>query len=245
MTNVKRKVVIFSLLLVLMTFLASGCMEVRIHLNLNPDSSADLELLMATSRSLASLDFFKNLKADLARDGFEITDYQEENKVGFRAFSHMDSLEELSSLSIGEGVIANKKDIITVDKGLFTNTYDVEIDFNIEDLLSKEQKAILIFKPDITFAVTLPLRPSQHNATSVSEDGKTLAWKLVPGKTNTIKVTATLPNLTFILVVVILVGILVAALLIIRFRSPQKRPPAANIITKKIHLHIEIMKLTG
>ena len=96
MTNVKRKVVIFSLLLVLMTFLASGCMEVRIHLNLNPDSSADLELLMATSRSLASLDFFKNLKADLARDGFEIP--LPGRKQGWpRAFSHMDSLEELSS----------------------------------------------------------------------------------------------------------------------------------------------------
>ena len=40
---------------------------------------------------------------------------------------------------------------------------------------------------DLEYKVTLPEKPISSNATSVSEDGKTLTWKMTYGKKNSVQ----------------------------------------------------------
>jgi hypothetical protein len=76
----------------------------------------------------------------------------------------------------------------------------------------------------------------EHNATSVSPDGKTLTWKIRPGEENPIHMAIRFPNpLTWS--VLILTGIILLTVWIIR-RIRRKRkgdPPASDFPRASFH----------
>ena len=79
---------------------------------------------------------------------------------------------------------------------------------------------------EINYTMTLPEKPIKHNATKVSEDGKTLTWNLLSSDTQNIQVDFMLrqqPNF------VLIGGIVLALLLLIVFfftrRNTKKNHP--------------------
>lgn len=94
-----------------------------------------------------------------------------------------------------------KKPQVTVDKGLLFDKYkiDLVVDLRTEDKLApKEENWLvknLLSQIDLKFILKLPTTIDVSNANKVSEDGKTLVWKLVLGEENQIVAEATILNL--------------------------------------------------
>ena len=108
----------------------------------------------------------------------------------------MNSLEEFSALGLGDDLGLGDQELFTVEESLFFTTYHLHADINFQDLFGDESEMMVLFTPDLRFILTLPVSPLQHNASSVSSDGKTLEWILSPTKVNQISLSARAPNTT-------------------------------------------------
>lgn len=190
-----------------------GCFSAKIHMKVNTSGSAEIEVTMSAPRALMSLSatagIFNNIKEDLSNDDFAIEDFEVDKQVGFTAVKKVSSVEEFSSLGLGDDLIISDEPIVTVNKHLLTNTYHIDTDLDLEKILGEELDATTRLA-DISFVLTLPVSPSEHNADGVSDNGKTLEWRLIPGSANPVKITATAPNslliVTIVTVAVLLVG---------------------------------------
>ncbi len=202
--NRKKNLLILLVVTVVLPFLLTGCFKFSMHLTLNKDGTADMDIIMAASQMLLTMgtgmesSIFGDKREQLDEQGFEITDYSEENMVGFRATKRMQSVEDFSSLGLGDDMGLGDQEIFTVEKGALTTTYHLNADINFGDLLGEESDMMALLAPDMLFILTLPVKPLEHNATSVSDDGKTVEWKLSPTKVNNIQLSARAPNATAI-----------------------------------------------
>jgi hypothetical protein len=82
------------------------------------------------------------------------------------------------------------------------------------------------------FILTLPEKPQKHNAGTVSSDGKTMEWLLVPGRENSIQVAAQTINYLNIAILAILTLLLCAALAFFLIKRNKRRaaiPIAPNL----------------
>ncbi len=209
-----------------MLFLLSGCFSARIHMKINMSGSAEIEVTMSAPRTLLSLgttaSMFDSIKKDLSKDEFTIEDFAADKQVGFTAVKKISSLEKFSSLKLGENMVISDKPIVTLSKHLLTNTYRVSTDFDLAKILGEDLDALARLA-DIRFALTLPVKPSEHNADAVSDDGKTMEWKLETGTNNIIQVTATAPNTILIIAVIFLPLLGLSAVIILLVRRRRKK----------------------
>lgn len=205
-------------LVLLISLMLTGCFDVRIHLKVNLNGSGEVEVFMKANRNVMFFgDPFEEIMSDLELDGFTIEDYAEGNEVGFLAQKKASSLDELTHLKLGEDMVISDKEMVTVDEGLFKNTFIVDAELDLNEILG-EDMAGMARLADIRFALTLPIRPSDHNATAVSEDGKTLEWKLLPGSSNDIQVAASAPNINIVFLLLAVVGAGAVLLIVFRLR---------------------------
>lgn len=112
---------------------------------------------------------------------------------------------------------------IVKEEGIFMDSYHVSTNVdlsNIDPYASKEDLLamgmsflfdVVTSDADLRFVLHLPLAAQSSNATSVSEDGKTLEWKLVMGQNNLISFDMEAPNLTNI---ALTAGLLLALVLV-------------------------------
>ena len=80
---------------------------------------------------------------------------------------------------------------------------------------------------EFKYVVTLPVKPKSHNASTVSEDGKTLTWNLATSEASNIQYEFSLLNMTHIYMIAggaagVLLVIVVIALLIIKKGKASK-----------------------
>ena len=185
-----------------------------------------------------------NNKQELEDAGFLVTDYSDGTMKGFTISKSVKNIDDVSSMDDTEyslsGIVgSNKKDeyIFKVKKGLFKNTYtaklnfdssdsslndssDSEEDFDDSDLdYTSDDESDYDFSGmmgsmDLSFNVKLPYGATSNNATTVSDDGKTLRWELMSNDISTIEFEFELYNMTVIyigigLLIVIVVGIVI------------------------------------
>lgn len=210
--------ILITLIMILMLFMLSGCISTRIHLKINLSGSAEMEVTISATRPMMNLGtaggMFDHIREDLVKDGFTIQDFEADSQVGFIATKKAASIKEFSTLALGEGLVISDEPIVTVSKHLLTNTYHVNTELDLENVL-EDNAADFARLADIRFALTLPVSPSEHNADAVSEDGKTLEWKLNTNEDNPINVTATTPSILLILLIALLVLACIAVPIVI------------------------------
>ena len=186
-------------------------------------------------------DIIESLKKDLEDEGFEVTYYKENDISGVIAKKHQESLDDLSIdifqqnlTAETNGSEANAAEIdsninkITVNKGFFQNEYIVKANFDLTSMQTENNNSegtegdtnqlgkgiadAMLNQIDLNFILTLPVKPENHNASQVTNEGKTLTWNLKPGANNEVKVEAKVLN--FRNMSLLIVGLLVLIALI-------------------------------
>ncbi len=233
----RKNLVLLLFITAVAPFLLTGCFKFSLHLTVNRNGSADVDIVMAASRTLVSMgtglenSLLVDKREQLAEQGFAISDYTAENLTGFQATKRMKTLEEFSSLGLGDDLGLGDQELFTVEKDFFFTTYHLNAEINLLDLIGDKIGMMALFSPDMRFILTLPVEPLKHNASSVSPDGKTLVWILSPTQVNQISLSASVPNTNALVTVILVVLILVLTIVMIIVR--QKRKAAADAPVKK------------
>lgn len=244
MLYVRRAVALTCLMAVVV--LLAGCMEVVSHVAINRDGSVDLESSLAVDKDLLAMaqasdpkDPFEELRQQLQRDGFEVLDYDEGGFTGIKARKHLADPTEVDKVFPAASEKASdvpQNANFSVQKGFFRTTYNfagdidltmpnVEQETQAEDEFAKFGSALsraFLSQLNMRFLVTLPAKPEYHNATRVSNGGRTLEWELRPGKRHHLEFRASVLNVPNLIVVLGGASAAVlATVLFLRLKKPK------------------------
>jgi hypothetical protein len=215
-----KKFALLLLLVVAAPLFLSGCIEFTLHLTINRNLTSDLDITLTMPRALLALEpeleekFLREKKEELARQGFEVADHTGDSMIGFRATKKLQSVEELAGLSLARDMGLEGRDIFTVEKKALTTTYYLDADVDLSDLIGEENNRIFaLFPPDMRFLLTLPVRPLDHNATSITADERTLEWTLSLEGGNHIELAARVPNPSAVILGIVLILLLLGAII--------------------------------
>lgn len=234
--------------------LTTGCIKLDIDIKVNADSSADMNItllindmlggVVGTDETGASIE---DIKATAEEAGFTATPQKEGDMSGYKFTKHVENINELSTESDSDINIENlfgdtnsEMEIFRIEKGIFKNTYTINLDMNLEsfsiptgeeDEFTNSLIGTMFSQMDFKFRTTLPIKTISNNASTISPDGKTLEWQLVPGKNNTINMVFKAWNLTNILLMagILLALIILAIILLLVLKTKKKRGNRAVI----------------
>ncbi|MGE5559348.1 MAG: LppM family (lipo)protein [Bacillota bacterium] len=187
----------------------AGCAYGKFHVTINRNKSADLDYLMTVDSSVFSIsgDFFGEMKASAIKEGFDVTGYKKGGMIGFRARKHIKDLRALPDFK--ESIIRFKrgKKALFVKKGIFSDAYLFNTNIDLSYALGKGESG-----PDrairshihLQFLLTMPGKIGKNNADVVEEGTRTLIWNLAHGRENGIQAEASVPNITNIIVIALL-----------------------------------------
>lgn len=172
--------------LTLVLLLLSGCVRIEGALTIKPSGKADFRLQYAALESLTGQDvtLSEDAVAELVEEGLDYELYSDEDGyVGYVITAEDRDLAEL----LGPADETGK----TTPVGGFLDSCEVTTDGSVVNARLKLAgmgtagtsgvmlSGIETYGGYIRFTVTLPTKALEHNASSVSEDGKTLTWDLL------------------------------------------------------------------
>lgn len=223
MHNAKRSCLI-ALVALLLGVVLTGCMEGKFHVSVNADGSADFDYKIGFDRSITGLialsgeDLMMQISKGAEAKGYEVTLYNEGTVTGMKLTRHLSKLNEANldfdlfdfGKSIDEFVAASSDNasedpILILKEGLFFTSYKLDGKVDLRSLNIGESNQLALFGQslmkniDLSFVLTLPIKPGKHNATVVSDDGHTMEWKLTPGEVNSITMEGKVPKIKQIL----------------------------------------------
>ena len=231
------------LMLLMVPFLLTGCVNYSATMDIKKNKSMDFTLTYLMQKSLVEGSDNDESKSELEKQGYTVEDITDEEKdmVGYKAtkkFKNIDELsvsgeEETSASTIFED--GNVEKMFVLEKGLFKNKYTLEFKNDASESVSGEDSEYAEYAEylknsmEITFNVNLPYKPISDNATSKSEDGKNLTWNLLTTNDN-IKVEFALYNLTLIYIIcaIVLVIVVLVVCFILKGKKGNKEESSNN-----------------
>lgn len=186
----KRRIVALCLALVLILSL-TACIRFEATVKINKNGTADVRMLMAASDALASMGdgdvgLSEEEIAEYKAKGFEYEEYVDSDagytgyilsRKGVDLQSGKNSNDETGMESILDG------DLFKVDGKHVTIDFAPMSDSDYEES-GPYLPMLKNYGGYLKFNLELPVKPTNHNATIVSEDGKTLTWDLTKFKAN-------------------------------------------------------------
>ena len=170
----------------LLLLACTACVRLDATVKVNADGTVDIRVMSAVSDALAALG--DNPSFGLTEQ--EIREYQEK---GFTYESYSDEKAGYSGYILScqnfkpqpaEGGDASEG-LSSVLDGDFYSIRGRHVTIDLAPFSAEESAEILPYLPAIStyggymdFHLELPVKPTAHNAASVSEDGKTLTWDL-------------------------------------------------------------------
>ena len=203
----------------------TGCVSGYIRLSINTDTSSDVKMKILVNKTIQSLipeskNPIYNLKNDLIDAQFKVSDINEYEKSGILVEKRFEDLEELNLTlekikyqingSKAETVANIQKDeMFTVDKGLFSDIYYVDLRVDLgkltpDDGITKFLSKAVMNSVDFKFILDTPIKPLMSNATNVYNNGKTMEWTIVPLEENIFQLQIKVPNVGAIAIASIL-----------------------------------------
>lgn len=233
---------------ILLLFVLTGCANVNYEIKLEKDGSGDVSYIMGYDKSFLSSmqvsiedlqndDSFDEMKQEATKTGYTVEAYEDDNTYGFKAFKHVNNIQNEFSIEPG----SDKDDGIKYEKTLLKTKYSQDAAVDLADVTGSAEDAItkaVLGQMKITYKVVLPFKAGDNNATLVSEDGKTLEWTLKVGQTNEIKFVAE-EDRTVYLVAGIAVIVLIIVLSTIVVMANKKKGKKQEVKTTKT---VEIKK---
>ncbi|MHB1454957.1 MAG: LppM family (lipo)protein [Saccharofermentanales bacterium] len=249
-----KKIVLVIAMACSMLIVTTGCIKLDIDIKVNADSSADMNITLLINDILGGVvgtdetgTSIEDIKATAEEAGFTATPQKEGDMSGYKFTRHVKNVNELSAESESSidienlfGGTGSDMAIFNIEKGLLKDTYTINLDMNLESLSmpSGEDDEFtdslirsMMAQMDFKFRTTLPIKTISNNASTVSPDGKTLEWQLIPGKNNTINMVFKAWNSQNILLMAgtLLVLILIATILLLVLKKKRKKKNSAVI----------------
>lgn len=179
----KKKIAAVCLMLCLIIAL-SGCVRMDATIRVNRDRTVDVQTRIAMSKELASLggeeDSFGLTDEEIStykQQGYSYESYNDEDS-GYSGYTltrkGMDLKSSENNIDMQDAVISG--DIFTVNGDHVTINFTPFPDEKYDMALLKSNGGY------IKLNLELPVKPTKHNATSVSDDGRTLTWDLTKMK---------------------------------------------------------------
>ena len=255
------------LCLMLMVLMMSGCMKYNMDMSIHNDKSMDLKFTVALANEMMSSaeNSMDNNKIQKLKDnGFEVEEYSNDTMTGYTISTKINNIDDVSSEKetvFDPNTIIDKEklsDVFTVKKGFLKNTYTLNIsaeetDETSNDISSdytttytndslleagdQEDLLMMLSSMDIKFTINLPSKAISSNASSTSNDGKTLIWNPVTNASTMEKLECSfeLYNMTTIYLIVglVILVIIIIIVFVVKNNKKQKNNSPKGIQSEK------------
>ncbi|WP_177168115.1 DUF3153 domain-containing protein [Marininema mesophilum] len=203
------------------------------HVKINLDGSGTYNLKVLTNPLL--VDQLNSFRQTTENEGYSVKTVEEDGQKGWIATKKVKNvakeppgqewMKEFSTDGKTAGLSQymnyltkdQKQGPITIKNSFLNTRVSFRKNVNLKKMnISNPIAKSLIDQVKLNLRITLPFKSDRNNADSVSPDGKTLSWKLEPGKNNLIYADVKFPNPIgwLKLAGMILVGIILLVLLI-------------------------------
>ena len=182
----KRKIAALTLLLVMAVSLSS-CMKMEVDITIKNNGKMDAKILYAVSEqvmAMAESDEFGYSEEDLAemkKNGWKVEEYREDGYFGYVMTQNNVSTKAIRQALANDEGDSSASEMLTKNG----STYVLDLPLgglmpeSSEDDMFDTMGMLRSFGASLKFRITFPSKPISHNATKVSEDGKTLEWDLL------------------------------------------------------------------
>lgn len=244
--TLKNVAIIVILGIILLTL--TGCANVNYDIKLNKDGSGDIAYVIGYDKSfLASIgvetsslendNAFDEMEEQAKQNGYTIEKYEDDNTYGFKATKHANSIQEEFDLNDEAGSNNEESGKIMYEKSLLKTRYYQDSKVDLTDILSDDEEAAMLksimSQMKVSYRITLPFKVGSNNATTVSDDGKTLEWTLKVGEVNEIKFEASQDYGMYALLGLAVILVAVAAGSVILSKKAKKTVEAKPVEVKK------------
>lgn len=190
--------------------LCSGCMKYSIGMIIGSDKNVNFELIYALDKEMwgdmLDQDEIKETDNEMEKDGYTVKPYTEGKWIGSVYTKNMGNLDDISTTDVINVNLSNIFDDENQEpikyyfqkkadgkKTTYVASFTIDAsDSEAEDDEEEMDMSSLTSSMELTYSVTLPVKADSNNATTVSEDGKTLTWNLEYGKVTDINYQFTL-----------------------------------------------------
>lgn len=218
----KKVLSIIVMMLCIMCF--TGCMRINYTVDVQKNGNADLYMTYAvmdtssmmsegeddteTTTTSPSEEFSEEM-SELQAQGWEVSEYQEDDYIGFTCVKKDVPLEdvakEFNGTSNDEVEMSSDVFSIVKDGSNYSLKWDIssseeEAEESAEDYSSYLQQ----YGGYATFTLKVPNKAKSSNATTVSDDGKTLEWDLTQVD-GTIEAEFSLRNIKLIITIIVII----------------------------------------
>lgn len=201
----RKKTILIPLFFVIL-FL-TGCVNADYHVTIHKDGSGTYRMKVLTQPMIA--DELASFQEKLESNDYQVQEIHEGDLVGWVAEKKVDNVtkdppgQDLKDAFSTSGKSASLFPLpeekstgpVRIEKSWFQYRILLRTDADLTTLKADNPvEQFLWDETNLRLRLTLPLKPEEHNADKVSEDGKTLTWMLDPGEKNPVQVLVTLPN---------------------------------------------------
>lgn len=239
-----QKVFLMSTFMVALVVTLSGCVKFEMDVNVNPNKSADVNVTFLINSMLAGMAGngdglnLEEIKAKAEQAGYSATNQIDGKMTGYKFSKHFNNINELSEETstdpnlqdlFKDGTSSTK--IFTIKKGFFKDVYNINLDMDLESIkppaddgneFTSSIYKTMISQMDFKFKTSVPVKTITNNASTISEDGKSLEWILLPSQKNKIQMQLQVWNINNIVLLIIGFVLLLVIVLFLLFRRRKK-----------------------
>jgi len=178
--------------------------------------------------------------SELEAKGFKLEEFQDDKYTGYIITGKVDNIDNLigtPDFNLDDIGDINNKKMFTKDGNVYTGKILVGDPTDTGDGSTSTSGINLIYN----FTLNLPNEAKTHNATTISEDGKTLTWNLANGDVSTINFSFEFPSklaflkdnmlLTAGIAVVVVLLIVIVITLVLK-KGKNKKDNSLNDVAK-------------
>ncbi|MBR6403374.1 MAG: hypothetical protein IKS48_08320 [Eubacterium sp.] len=225
----KTKKLQMLLLMFLCLVLMSGCMRYSTTIDIKKNGKADITMTLAimdatgsSSTDDAEEEESEEMK-NLREKGWECESYNLDGYTGYKCTKKDVDLDRISKeiqdseskdadLNADEFKVSKKGSKYIIDWSIFNEENT--------DEMAQYKDGFTTYGGYVNIVINLPYKPSNHNATSVSKDGKSLTWDLLEmDRTQPIHVEFSLINWPLIICLILLIVIIIAVFIVLMNRQ--------------------------
>ena len=232
----KAKRILALILVMVCSMIMTGCIRFSTTVEVKKNGKADISMVVAYQSSMGGDSQSDEDIKKLEEEGWKYTDYNQDGYTGYEFVKKNVDLKELAKEMQSNG----SADDMNVDQFQITKhgsdykiVWDIMNNTDDEDGASTEDYSmysdtLASAGGYMKFILKLPYKPKNHNATEVSEDGKTLTWDLMKmQKGDKIEVEFNLFNWTPIVICLIAILVILAGVVgFIFFQQKKNAAPA-------------------
>lgn len=229
-----KKKITALLLVAVLVFALSGCMQITYHITLNENGTANAEYEMYMSNEYVSMitgqdggDPFAESKKSAEAAGFKIQEVKTNEKTGFKATAKNLTLN-IEDMVNTVGMGGNATSDVQVKKGLFKNTYTLKANIDTSKIMGDDEQSqsmipILNSALDMKLIITAPSEIQSSTGELSTTQKNTYIYKIELGKNNEISLSYTLLNMTNMYIAGGIVLVLLILLIFFLIKKSKKK----------------------